>query len=133
MNMAEATDLQNTQPRPGAGLSFALLRRAAVMLLLISAPAFLITLQMRRHDLRRAVSSDLAEQNLSELRGIVSQANGDCMEAPASARPIVREAGLDASRPQNRSHGLAVLLSPAHALAAVNERVRPIAHPCGGV
>lgn len=106
------------------------------MLLLFSAPAFLITLQMRRNDLKRAEHSQLQRQNLSALEGIASRSGSDCMRlqngAPAPALSFTEEARLNLARPAGDSNGLAVLLSPAGELAAVNESVNPVLRPCGG-
>lgn len=103
------------------------------MLLLISTPAFLITLQMRRHDLRRANHADLLQHNISQLRGIAQPSMDGCSESLPMARPLRRAAGLEAARPHLREKGLAILLSPTHALAAANEATHVSGDPCGGV
>ena len=140
--MAETHDNHNMPANPltgpGTGLSFSTLRRAALMLLLISAPAFFITLQMRRHDLRQAHGTQRLQQNISELRGITGPfLNGpsldECGESTGLDRPLLRGARLDAVRPQVREKGLAVLLAPSHALAAASEALSTSGDPCGGV
>lgn len=138
MKMAEQNDNQNSPTSmptgPGTGLSFSTLRRAALMLLLISAPAFLITLQLRRHDLRQTHGAVLMQHNISELRGIVNQSADGCTDSPVMARPLLRATSLDAVRPHTRERGLAVLLSPTHALAAASEPAHRLSSdPCGGV
>jgi len=135
--MAETNDIQPTPHSPFAGpetgLSFSTLRRAALMLLLITAPAFLITLQLRRHDLRQTHRAMLAQHNISELRGIIHPAADGCMDSPVMASPLLRAARLDTVRPQDREKGLTVLLSPTRALAAADEPAPTSNAPCGGV